>query len=234
MMDKMLNQRAQPEDRRPTILNKNDAYSSSSNYTQNIAYNQSHGRRSQNLDDPSVTYYYSTNSAVGNYSGSHSPTQVGSPNDEANNIGNYTQNIAYNQSHGRCSQNLDDPSVTYYYSTNSAVGNYSGSHSPTQVGSPNDEANNIGNYTQNIAYKLTGGGADDSEDAYYYSTNTAYGANAQGPYEVNVAYGVHLADSVVEGDGEIEYYYGTNDRQDPDPSSGFSGDIEAHEVYRYS
>lgn len=183
-MDEVLNQRTQSEDRgRPAILklSKNDAYSSSSNYTQNIAYNQSY-RHSQNINDPSVTYYYSTcNSAVGNNSGSqHSPTtQVGSSNDE------------------------DDAHST--------------------------------NYTQNIAYKRTGGGADDPEDVYYYSTNMAYGANLQGLCEVNVAYGVHLADSTVEGDEDPEYYYGTTDRQDPDPSSGFTtGDIEVHQVCKYS
>lgn len=179
MMDEMLNQRAPTAGRRPTVLNKNDAYSPSSNYTQNIAYNQSH-RHSQNCDDPSVTYYYSTNSAAGN-----------------------------------CSQ------------------------SPPQDSSPNTEHDTIGNYTQNVAYKRTSGGADDPEDAvYYYSTNTAYEANAHGPYEINVAYGVRLEDRTEEEeeeDGEIDYYYGTNDRQDPEPSSGFAGDIEVHyEVYRHS
>ena len=82
----------------------------------------------------------------------------------------------------------------------------------------------------------TSAGDDDPEDGYYYSTNTAYGANAQGPYEVNVAYGVHLEGRTGEGDGEgeIDYYCdpGTNDGQAPEPSGG---GIEAHyEVYRHS
>ena len=157
MMDKMLNQRAPAEGRRPTVLSKNDAYSSSSDYTQNIAYNQSH-RHSQNLDDPSLTYYYSTNSAAGNYS--QSPPQDSSP-----------------------TNNEDDTQFS------------------------------VGNYTQNVAYKCTSGapGADDSEDAYYYSTNTSYGANAQGPYEANVAYGVCLGDRTGEEEEEEEEemdYYG--------------------------
>ena len=183
MMDEMLSQRQPAEGRRHTVLNKNDAYSPSSNYTRNIAYNQSH----------------------------------------------------------RHSQNRDDPSVTYYYSTNSAAENYSGIQSPSQHSSPNNKDDTIGNYTQNVAYKHTSGGADDPEDAtYYYSTNTAYGTNAQGPYEVNVAYGVRLEDCTGEEeedeeDGEIDYYCGTNDRQDAEPSSGFTGDIEVHyEVHGHS
>jgi hypothetical protein len=180
MMDEMLNQQARLEGHRPTILSKNDAYSSSSNYTRNIAYNPQSHRHSQNLDDPSI-YYYSTNSAEGP---------------------NHSQN-------------------------------------PPQNSSPNTEGDTrsfIGNYTQNIAYKRTSGGADDPEDPYYYSTNTAYGASAQGQYEVNVAYGIRSEDRTGEeeegeGEQEIDYYYSTpSDRQqqDPEPSGGFTDDIEAH------
>lgn len=52
-------------------------------------------------------------------------------------------------------------------------------------------------------------------------------------YEMNVAYGVCLADCAAEEEDHGEKdYYGTND---PDSSSGFTGDIEAHyEVYRHS
>ena len=172
----MLSQQARFRGHRPTVLSKNDAYSSSSNYTQNIAYNQ--------------------------------------------------------QSHRHSPENLDDPSIMYYYSTNSAgVGNYD-YQSPPQSGSPHNNEENaqssIGNYTQNVSYERISGGMDDSEDAYYYSTNTAYGANApQGPYEMNVAYGVRLEDRTgeeEEEEGEIDYYYGAqSDRQqDDEPSSGFT------------
>lgn len=200
MMDEMLNQRATSAQahHRSTVLNKNDAYSSSSNYTQNIVYNRS-------------------------------------------------------AAHQHCSHDLDDPSVTYYYSTSSATGQQP-DHSqnpPQDISSPNDEddtRSSIGNYTQNVAYKHTSGGAgacaDEPEYTYCYSTNTAYGANAQGPCEVNVAYGARLEDRTgeeeeeleEEEEGEIEYY-GTNDRQDTAETSsgGFTtGNIEAHyEVYRH-
>ncbi len=157
MMDEMLNQQARLEGRRPTILSKNDAYSSSSSYTRNIAYNlQSHQQHSQNLDNPSI-YYYSTNSAEGP---------------------NHSQNQPQNSS-------------------------------PNTEG---DTRSFIGNYTQNVAYKRTSGGADYPEDPYYYSTNTAYGANAQGLYEANVAYGVRSEDRTGEEEeedegeeGEIDY-----------------------------
>ena len=175
--------------------------------------------------------------------GGHRPTVLSNYSSSSN----YTQNIAYNQrSHRHSPENLDDPSIAYYYSTNSAgVRNHS--QSPPQNGSPNhedDAQSSIGNYTQNVAYERTSGGADDPEDAYYYSSNTAYGANApQGPYEVNVAYGVRLEDRTggeeeeeEEEEGEIDYYGAQSDRQqDPEPSSGFTDDIEAHyEVYRHS
>lgn len=176
MMDNMLSQQARFRGHRPTVLSKNDAYASSSNYTQNIAYNQ--------------------------------------------------------QSHRHSPENLDDPSIMYYYSTNSAgVGNHDSQSPPQNGSSPNNEDNaqsSIGNYTQNVSYERISGGMDDPEDAYYYSTNTAYGANApQGPYEMNVAYGVRLEDRTgeeEEEEGEIDYYYGAqSDRQqDREPSSGFT------------
>ena len=80
---------------------------------------------------------------------------------------------------------------------------------------------------------------DDPGDAYYYS---AYGANTpQGPYEMNIAYGVRLEDRTgeeeeEEGEGEIDYYYGAqSDRQRQDPHEQSSIFTEAHyEVYRHS
>ena len=126
-MDTMLNQRTLSEGRRPTILSKNDAYSSSSNYTQNIAYNQSH-RHSQDLDDPSVPYYSTT--SAGNRS--HSPTQDSPPNNEDDthsSIGNYTQNVAYK--HTSSGAGAEPAYDTYYYSTNTAYG--ANSHGPYEV-----------------------------------------------------------------------------------------------------
>ena len=98
MMDGILSQQARLGGHQPTVLSKNDAYSSSSNYTWSIAYNQqSHRHSPENLNDPSITYYYSTTSAgMGNHS--QSPPQNASPNngdDAQSSIGNYTQNVAY-------------------------------------------------------------------------------------------------------------------------------------------
>ena len=161
----MLSRQARFRGHRPTVLNKNDAYSSSSNYTQNIAYNhQSHRHSQENLNDPSIMYYYSTNSAgVGNHN-SQSPPQNGSPpNNEDNaqsSTGNYTQNVSYE----RISGGMDDPEDAYYYSTNRAYG---------------ANAPQLGPYEMNVAYGVrledrTGEEEEEEEGEidYYYGAQS--------------------------------------------------------------
>ena len=145
--------REEDSGRKQTVFNKKGAYSSSSNYMQNIAYNRSCAHTSD-PDDPSVTYYSTNSNSFGEYSRNVAHDNTPDIEDDtasttyhsSHHSTNYSKNIAYKHNSG----GGDDEDTTYYYANYAYVAR---SHGP---------------YEANVAYNIHSEGQveEDGEKDY--------------------------------------------------------------------